>query len=67
VNGTAPLIANRTTVGPWETFQIVSNPDGSVSLRSLANGRYVAAESAGNAPLVANRTAIGGWEKFDLV
>ena len=36
-----------------------------VSLRSMANNRYVVAENAGNAPLIANRTAIGGWEHFN--
>jgi alpha-L-fucosidase 2 len=61
------LIANRTTVGPWETFQRVANSDGSVSLRVQANGMYVCAENSGAAPLVANRGAVGAWEKFDLV
>jgi hypothetical protein len=64
--GAAPLIANRTAIGPWETFQLIRNTDGSVSLRALANGRFVTAENAGAAPLIANRTAIGTWERFDL-
>ena len=65
--GAAPLIANRTAVGPWEQFLLVQNPDGTVSLRSRANDRFVVAENAGAAALVANRTAIGAWEKFDLI
>lgn len=65
--GAEPLIANRTAIGPWETFALLHNPDGTVSLRAQANGAYVCAENAGAAPLIANRTAIGTWEKFDLV
>jgi hypothetical protein len=65
--GVSALVANRTAVGPWETFTLVSNSDGSVSLRSAANGKYVCAEDAGAAPLIANRDAIGAWESFDLV
>ncbi|MFD1052623.1 hypothetical protein ACFQ1S_47025, partial [Kibdelosporangium lantanae] len=62
-----PLIANRTAIGAWETFQLVRNGDGSVSLRAQANNNYVCAENAGAQPLIANRTAIGAWEQFDLV
>ena len=65
--GAAPLIANRTAVGPWESFDLISNPDGSVSLRAHANGDIVTADNAGAAPLIANRTAIGPWESFDLI
>ena len=65
--GANPLIANRTAIGPWETFQLIHNPDGSVSLRALANNLYVTAENAGAQPLIANRAAIGGWEEFDLI
>jgi len=28
--GASALIANRTEIGPWETFQLIHNPDGSV-------------------------------------
>ncbi len=65
--GAAPLVANRTAIGTWETFQLTRNPDGGISLRALANNGYVCAEHAGAAPLVANRTAIGTWEEFDLI
>jgi hypothetical protein len=62
-----PLIANRTAVGAWETFQLIHNPDGSISLKAQADGDYVTAENAGAQPLIANRTAIGTWEEFDLI
>ena len=65
--GANPLIANRTAVGPWETFRLIHNPDGSISLLAQADGRYVTAENAGAASLIANRTAIGTWEEFDLI
>jgi flagella basal body P-ring formation protein FlgA len=61
------LIANRTAIGAWEEFDLINNADGSISLRALANGRYVTAENAGAAALIANRTAIGPWEEFDLI
>jgi phospholipase C len=62
--GTAPLIANRSGAGEWETFDLITNPDSTVSLVALANGQYVSAENAGTEPLIASRTAIGTWEKF---
>ncbi len=65
VTGNDPLTADRTTVSAAETFQLVRDPDGSVSLK--VNDRYVCAENAGAQPLVANRTAIGAWEEFDLI
>jgi hypothetical protein len=38
-----------------------------VSLRALANGRYVTAENGGASALIANRTAVGRWEQFAVV
>jgi len=61
------LIANRSAVGPWETFSVIHNSDRTVSLRALVNGRYVTAECRGLDALIANRTVIGPWEKFDLI
>lgn len=40
--------------------------DSVVALRSMANNKIVAAESAGGAPLIANRDAVGSWERFTL-
>ena len=65
--GAAPLIANRTAIGTWEQFDLISNSDGSVSFRAHANGDIVTAENAGASSLIANRTAIGPWEEFDLI
>jgi hypothetical protein len=65
--GASPLIANRTAVGQWETFQLINNSNGTVSLRALANNMIVTADNAGASPLIANRTAIGTWEQFTLI
>jgi lysophospholipase L1-like esterase len=66
-SGTASLIANRTTIGPWEQFDKLDAGDGYIALRAHASGRYVCAESAGAQPLIANRDAVGPWEKFLLI
>jgi hypothetical protein len=59
------LIANRTSVREWERFSLVDNPDGTISLRAYANGRYVTAASG--SPLIASRTAINITEKFQII
>jgi hypothetical protein len=64
--GAAPLIANRAAVGPWEQFDRLDAGDGTIALRSKANGLIVTAAN-GTAPLVANKTTIGTWERFQLV
>ncbi|WP_410809347.1 PQQ-dependent sugar dehydrogenase [Micromonospora sp. 067-2] len=65
--GTSPLIANRPTVGLSEQFDRVDAGNGTIALRSRANGLYVCAENAGKEPLIANRAAIGPWETFQLI
>ena len=65
--GAAPLIANRTAIGLWEQFLMITNVDGSVSFEAYADGKIVTADNAGASPLIANRTAIGGWEQFDRI
>ncbi|GAA4817238.1 discoidin domain-containing protein [Streptomyces ziwulingensis] len=62
--GTAPLIANRTAVGPWERFDMVEVGDDSVVLRAQANGRYV---TAGADPLIADSGTPGRAQTFQLV
>jgi hypothetical protein len=65
--GGSPLVANRTSIGRWEQFQILDLGNGYIALRSLVNGLYVCAENAGGSPLIANRTTIGTWEQFQAV
>jgi hypothetical protein len=65
--GANPLIANRTAIGAWETFDLLDAGNGNVALRSHANNLIVTAENAGAAALVANRTSVGAWETFQLI
>ena len=65
--GVAPLIANRTAIGLWETFKLVNGKNGTVSLQALVNGLYVTAADAGASPLVASSKTIGSEQRFDLV
>ena len=65
--GASPLIANRTAIGGWETFDLIHNSDGSISLRAHANGDIVTAGNAGASPLIASQTAIGQREEFTLI
>ena len=41
----APLVADRTSVGGWEQFQIVDAGGGFIALRAVSNGRYVSADT----------------------
>ncbi len=66
-NGSLPLIANRTAIGTWETFDMLDAGNGNIALRSHTNNMIVTAEQAGTQPLIANRTAVQLWETFQLV
>lgn len=66
--GALPLIANRTAVGPWETFTLRRLDSGNdVALFAAADQQYVCADNGGSSPLIANRSAAGPWETFDLI
>ena len=63
--GNDTIVANRGSCGgAWETIQIVNNNDGTVSLRSAANGKYVCAIVDEHNQLVPRSGSIGTWEKF---
>ncbi|MBR1930874.1 MAG: cellulase family glycosylhydrolase [Lachnospiraceae bacterium] len=65
--GADPLIANRSSYGgAWETISIVNNADGTISLKSGANGKYVCAVIDEQNQLLARSSSIGTWEKFYL-
>lgn len=66
-NNTTSLIANATSIGPAETFDMFTNTDGTVNLRAHSDNNWVTAESNGSAPLIANRGAPGPWETFYLL
>lgn len=47
------LHATRDAADKWETFFMTENVDGTISLRSIANGKYVSAQhSPGGAQLI---------------
>jgi hypothetical protein len=47
--GASALIANRTAIGPWETFDVLDAGNGNIALRSRADNQIVTAENAGAA------------------
>jgi hypothetical protein len=62
----APLVADRTTVGGWEQFQVIDAGGGFIALKSIGTGRFVSADlaRAAYAPLVADRASASTWENF---
>ena len=65
--GNDPLVANRPScLGVWETFLLLKNIDGSFSLKSLANDKYVSARPLPDGHLIAEASKVDEWEKFDL-
>lgn len=66
--GNNPLIANKDSYGgAWETLTVVNNSDGTISLKSGANGKYVCAVIDEQNQLLARSSSIGTWEKFYLI
>jgi hypothetical protein len=63
----ASLVASGTKVGRAQTFEIVHNANGTISLLAEANKRYVSARSTGTPALAANSATIGPWEQFTLI
>jgi hypothetical protein len=62
----APLVADRSSAGAWEQFQVIDSGGGFISFRSVGTGLIVSADQARGtfAPLVADRSTIGTWEQF---
>ena len=65
--GNSSLIANRTAIRSWETFDLIHVNSTDVYLRAHANGKFVCAEAAGASPLISNRDVPGLWETFQLI
>jgi hypothetical protein len=62
-----PLIANATSIGIAQPFEMANLGGGNVSLRARVNNLLVAADNAGAGPLIAKNTAVGPWETFQLI
>ena len=62
----APLVADRSTNGAWEQFQVVDAGGGFIAFRSVGTGLFVSADTNRGAwaPLVADRPSMGTWEHF---
>lgn len=69
--GTGTLTATAQVASTWEDFDVVSNANGSISLRSRISGKFVSADIGLAAPntsdLVSNRATASQWEQFKLV
>jgi cathepsin L len=61
-----PFIASSTTIGPRETFEMVSMGTGKTALKSMANGKFVSVDNGieNLKPLIANRTTAARNEIF---
>lgn len=64
--GGSTLIANRTWIRSWETFNLYNLTPDSVALQS-SNFKYVCAEGGGGRELLANRDHIAQWETFKVL
>jgi hypothetical protein len=62
-----PLIADSTTNGTAQQYELTDLGGGNVSLRAKANNLLVAADNAGAGPLLAKNQAVGSWETFQLI
>lgn len=59
-----PILANRDIPSDWEKYMIVRNSDGTISIKSLANGKYLSAMINTDGRLNAWADINDAWEKF---
>ena len=65
--GSETIVANRDSYGgSWETFYLINNDDGTVSLKADANNKYVCAVLDEENQLVPRSESVGTWEKFQI-
>ena len=65
--GSDPIVANRDSYsGSWETFYIVNNDDGTVSIKADVNNKYVCAVLDEENQLTPRSDSISTWEKFKI-
>ena len=65
--GESNLIANRDSTGNWEHFLFYNNSDGTISIQSRANNKFLCAVFDHNNkknPIIARSNHIQDWEKF---
>ena len=59
------LVADRSQLEEWETFDLVDLENGKVALRAY-DGHYISAEAGGGRELFADRIMIAGWQSFEI-
>src|SRR5262245_56668136 len=60
------LSANRTEIGPWETFEVEQIDPSHVALKTC-DGFYVTAEGGGGSYVRTDSKEVGIWETFGYV
>lgn len=67
-SGNSPLIANKTSyTGTADVLEVINNGNGTISLKSKANGKYVCAVIDENNQLLPRSSVISMWEQFEPV
>ncbi|BAS59713.1 hypothetical protein NIES2135_07550 [Leptolyngbya boryana NIES-2135] len=64
--GGKEVVANRSQIGPWETFELVQLIDNQVAIKA-STGHYVSVQWSGKNQVFANRSAIGPSETFEML
>lgn len=65
--GNSPLVANRRIcLGAWEVFTVLKNDDGSFSMKSSANGKFVSANPNRGGIIISQGPKVDAWERFDI-
>ena len=59
-----PILANRETPAEWEQFVFCENEDCTVSIRSIANGKFLSSEIATDGRVIARAEERDTWEKY---
>ena len=65
--GMSQLRANRDAIGTWEHFFMYNNDDGTVSIQSRANNKFLCSmfdNWDGLAPIIPRSNHIEDWEKY---
>ncbi|HET7534181.1 MAG TPA: hypothetical protein VFJ83_13605 [Nocardioidaceae bacterium] len=70
--GGGVLVANRSAMGPWETFEALEHPEPSdsvltTSIRTVSKVHFLQADGGGGAGLSARGPWPLQWETFDIV
>ncbi len=63
-SGAGPLVADRASVGEGGQFEVIDNPDGTISLRAKVNQLYVTADLVQETRLRAGSATNGTSESF---